>query len=374
MPRSDWRDEDIIEPAEEDRTWEPGQRPPAQWQNWYHRQVVLDIIDIAQTVFVDAGDAVGRVQSPLEIGGTALGSVHVDDDFVGTFGLIHNAEWNEAENQWEQIDSAEGTPSAILYEPNLNSFDGVASTQSDSWVLLEAETIDAEGVITDWIVAPAELGQSVVRGLFGNDQRAQEFADAVDQQDLTTLSQLQDHNTQHESGGDDEISVQGLSGDLADPQDPKNHAADHNDGGDDELSATDLANVSEEADANTAAVRQEDGTLVASDATANDELVTYGQVLGQASNPTGTSSGELHAEEVTQTIPWRELETVNTQDANYEYNACNVSIISNHYRDDHVHAAMDNVTTTNGNINGVNVYNVRRWDIEITVRFFGVVA
>lgn len=32
-----------------------------------------------------------------------------------------------------------------------------------------------------------------------------------------------DHSSKHEDGGSDEISVDGLSGDLADAQDPKNH-------------------------------------------------------------------------------------------------------------------------------------------------------
>lgn len=43
------------------------------------------------------------------------------------------------------------------------------------------------------------------------------------------------HNTSHEDGGADEISVAALSGELADPQPPKAHAANHKDAGADEI-------------------------------------------------------------------------------------------------------------------------------------------
>lgn len=43
------------------------------------------------------------------------------------------------------------------------------------------------------------------------------------------------HSNTHEVGGEDELSVEGLSGDLADAQDPKEHSTDHGFGGADEL-------------------------------------------------------------------------------------------------------------------------------------------
>lgn len=43
------------------------------------------------------------------------------------------------------------------------------------------------------------------------------------------------HKTDHENGGGDEISVAGLSGELTDPQPPKTHAADHKNGQSDEI-------------------------------------------------------------------------------------------------------------------------------------------
>ena len=45
------------------------------------------------------------------------------------------------------------------------------------------------------------------------------------------------HHLTHENGAGDEISVAGLSGELADDQPPKHHASTHNAGGDDMLGA-----------------------------------------------------------------------------------------------------------------------------------------
>ena len=46
---------------------------------------------------------------------------------------------------------------------------------------------------------------------------------------------VENHNQRHESGGVDELSVEGLSGDLADAQDPKAHSETHGFEGADEL-------------------------------------------------------------------------------------------------------------------------------------------
>jgi hypothetical protein len=46
---------------------------------------------------------------------------------------------------------------------------------------------------------------------------------------------LAGHHARHENGGADEISVAGLSGTLADPQNPATHAADHEPGGGDTM-------------------------------------------------------------------------------------------------------------------------------------------
>lgn len=49
------------------------------------------------------------------------------------------------------------------------------------------------------------------------------------------------HKTSHQNGGGDEISVAGLSGELADNQPPKTHVASHANGGGDELSVLGLS-------------------------------------------------------------------------------------------------------------------------------------
>jgi len=58
---------------------------------------------------------------------------------------------------------------------------------------------------------------------------------------LTALtSLLSTHASRHENGGDDEISVANLSGELADNQPPKAHASDHAAGESDEITDADI--------------------------------------------------------------------------------------------------------------------------------------
>lgn len=58
---------------------------------------------------------------------------------------------------------------------------------------------------------------------------------------LETLAE--NHDSRHEDGGADEISVAGLSGALADAQTPTPHATSHESGGSDEINATGLLGV-----------------------------------------------------------------------------------------------------------------------------------
>jgi len=51
------------------------------------------------------------------------------------------------------------------------------------------------------------------------------------------------HKTTHQDGGSDEISVQGLSGTLADPQTPDLHGSSHQNGGEDEISVQGLSGL-----------------------------------------------------------------------------------------------------------------------------------
>lgn len=56
------------------------------------------------------------------------------------------------------------------------------------------------------------------------------------------------HASSHENGGGDEISVAGLSGELADPQPPKAHASSHASGGTDAVKLDDLASPDDNTD------------------------------------------------------------------------------------------------------------------------------
>lgn len=71
-----------------------------------------------------------------------------------------------------------------------------------------------------------------------------DVSDLVDGAGVSHTGELEDinHATKHEQGGADEISVTGLSGDLADEQDPKAHAGEHEAGGVDELTIANLLN------------------------------------------------------------------------------------------------------------------------------------
>lgn len=64
--------------------------------------------------------------------------------------------------------------------------------------------------------------------------------DQMDQGIKDNASLLDNHSTRHEDGGADELSVQGLSGLLADRQNPTNHAGRHEDEGVDEINLSGL--------------------------------------------------------------------------------------------------------------------------------------
>ena len=73
------------------------------------------------------------------------------------------------------------------------------------------------------------------------------------------------HAATHESGGADEISVDGLSGDLADAQDPKGHTTTHQSGGSDEIPLNGLelpAGAQIDEDGGDLVVRDSGGSIV----------------------------------------------------------------------------------------------------------------
>ena len=67
------------------------------------------------------------------------------------------------------------------------------------------------------------------------------FYDENNDSDILRLQIGENIKSELQSGGIHELDLSGLSGDLADEQDPVNHAGEHSDGGTDELDAADLA-------------------------------------------------------------------------------------------------------------------------------------
>ena len=65
----------------------------------------------------------------------------------------------------------------------------------------------------------------------------------ADTEDYSEGGALTAHHTSHENGGSDEVTVQGLSGLLADGQTPLAHKTSHQDAGTDEISVTGLSGV-----------------------------------------------------------------------------------------------------------------------------------
>jgi len=99
------------------------------------------------------------------------------------------------------------------------------------------------------------------------------------------------HHETHENGGDDELSVDGLSGDLADAQDPKAHASDHVDGTDDIQSATAV----QKGLATAAQITKLDGIEALADVTANHTCDTPGGAGTDTTAIHDNTSGEISA-------------------------------------------------------------------------------
>jgi len=84
--------------------------------------------------------------------------------------------------------------------------------------------------------------------------------------DVTGSNAPQAHKSSHENGGSDEISVAGLSGELADNQPPKAHASGHTDGTDDIRDAT----ASQKGVATAAQITKLDAIAAGADVTADN--------------------------------------------------------------------------------------------------------
>jgi len=132
--------------------------------------------------------------------------------------------------------------------------------------------------------------------------------------DAPTQAAFDDHSTRHESGGADEMSVAGLSGDLADEQDPKAHAGEHENGGVDELNVSGLSGVLADAQTpQTEAVQDIVGALVQ----ANGNIsVTYDDAGNVLTIDTAALNTEEVEDAVAALVTAGNAITVNYDDAN----------------------------------------------------------
>jgi len=98
-----------------------------------------------------------------------------------------------------------------------------------------ADTIAAlAAVAADYSMSNHKL-KDLAAPTLANDAVRKAYADL-----FTLLTTFNDHSARHENAGADEISVAGLSGELADNQPPKAHKATHEDTGADEISIAGL--------------------------------------------------------------------------------------------------------------------------------------
>lgn len=128
--------------------------------------------------------------------------------------------------------------------PTLLTLGGIAEGEyaRRSGSTLVGDTPAGGGDVT---AAASLVDDRIIRG-DGGVKGVQDTGIAVDETDNITGAgnfngvTVEGHATRHQNAGADEISVVGLSGELADDQPPKAHKADHVSGGGDPFAATDL--------------------------------------------------------------------------------------------------------------------------------------
>ena len=120
-----------------------------------------------------------------------------------------------AYRQFDEADGAAFSLSELFYDRRVRTLADVES--------LAVKNADAENLAVS--NAP-ETDTDAVRKL-----EADELQDNIDSLDTA----FTDHSARHENNGEDELNVEGLSGDLADRQDPKDHQERHHEGGPDEI-------------------------------------------------------------------------------------------------------------------------------------------
>jgi hypothetical protein len=157
---------------------------------------------------------------------------------------------------WQKIDAVESVTSIFGRQGDVVAVSGDYDlNQIGSGTIAELNTIISDLTATYGGIRDIGVGTIAQRPAFGVANR---FFYTIDTTTLyldtgsawvATTSAVGLHAATHEDGGSDEISVAGLSGELADNQPPKTHASSHQNGGADEVgTATPAANVIPKAD------------------------------------------------------------------------------------------------------------------------------
>ena len=125
-------------------------------------------------------------------------------------------------------------------DPTINDDEGDGYRYGDVWINLGTPEafmcMDPSAGAADWDTITGIAAHAATHENGGAD----EISVAGLSGELADDQPPKAHAADHENGGGDEISVAGLSGELADDQPPKNHAADHKDGGGDEILLNEL--------------------------------------------------------------------------------------------------------------------------------------
>jgi hypothetical protein len=148
--------------------------------------------------------------------------------------------------------SAESTHASLsgsdLHDPATHGLDGPAHTATD---LSGLNGLVSNATLDDSTASRPPDSHNTSHESGGSDELDVTglSGDLADPQDPATHAKTHApgggdqflHASQHEDNGADELDVTGLAGDLADPQDPKTHSSTHTDGSADEIQVDDLA-------------------------------------------------------------------------------------------------------------------------------------
>jgi hypothetical protein len=132
--------------------------------------------------------------------------------------------------------------------------------------------------------------------------------------DAPAQTDFDNHSARHANGGADEISVEGLSGSLADAQEPITHASEHENNGSDELNVSGLSGVL--ADAQTPQTEAVEDIVAALLAAGDKVGLTYDDSNGTLTIDTSALDEEEVEDAVAALVTAGNAITVNYDDAN----------------------------------------------------------